>query len=775
MSSLPEKQYLEAAEKALENKDYESAIAQLKKLSQNTKNLTLLSTAQKRLIVAYQNSGKIAEAIPLCQHLQNTAEIQDQIWATNQLTALNQAQISANITGFVADQSSSSSSANQPSFTEKKSSDQSLKESSNLSPSPTKKTIKPPVDPEENTKTSPATKTTPSPEIPWKNVPKPKTWKPLKRPSLSPLWRNIFISLSLFFLFINTVTKFFMEVTNHLLVELPSVRPFQPFYRDPTIALAVFVLVVFLTSPWLLNGLLKIIYQCQTFPLYKLTSRYPVTVKLIQRYCNQKKIPFPKLGLLPTPTPIIFSYGHSPKNACIVFSEGLLTQLSDEEIATLIAGEIATIGYFPLYIFSGAIALLQVPYTLYSQITLWGETLYQRLPKQPPRFIPHWFWRDIPPLVRNSAADLGGFFYLAYRLWKIPLNLLFQAQHSYKDYLSVSLTGDPNGKIRGLIKIAIGMTQEMVTQKETSWLVESFSPLFPIGYGQGFYLGSLSGYLSLETILSWEKTQKEKYYLNGFPSHPIISDRVCHLSQFAKRYQLPLELDISLPKPPEKSLRKRLEKLINTYQTLPLLQKSLCIGITLGVILRLLLWGMGMISNQLDIMLLAWLTDTEDFLTACILFIFSLSLILGTNHYFPNVKVSNANNNPSLSRWLTTINHPQEVSSLRISGELLGRSGISNWLGQDLILKTSTGIIFLHISSRLGIIGNLLPNFPRPNQFVKQPVIVSGWLRRGVIPWLDVERMTNNKRQSFRANYPIWLTILAVIAAAWGTQLVLQA
>jgi hypothetical protein len=254
----------------------------------------------------------------------------------------------------------------------------------------------------------------------------------------------------------------------------------------------------------------------------------------------------------------------------------------------------------------------------------------------------------------------------------------------------------------------------------------------------------------------------------------LISDRAFNLLQFAKRYQLPLELEVSKPTPPEKRFGKQVQKLITSYQVLPLFQLSLYVGLALGIVLRLILWSIGLISEQLDVLALTWLTEGESFLTACILVVFSLSIIMGTNHYFPDIKLSNSNNNPSLSQWLTSINHPQQVYSLRINGKLLGRSGISNWLGQDLILKTETGTIFLHISSRLGMIGNILPNFPRPNQFIQQSVIVSGWLRRGIIPWIDVERITNDQRQSLRAGYPIWLTILAFVAAIWGTQLILQ-
>ena len=786
MSFSSEENHFNAGEKALESGNYKSAIAHFQKVLKTTQDQSLLSSAQKLLVSAYLKTGQTKEAINLCQHLQNSGNVQDQVWATTQLNQLNQAQNSTNLTGFVADTSPASSttkqSLSQQPISKPLSSQRQLPSSRFSSSKKTvetndtqqKKQTKNTSIIQEKTETKSQSSTLQPIKIQWRNAPGAKQWKPWKQVSFFKFGTRMITSLVVFFGVFRLSIQLLIEITNTLLVELPYFEPFQPFYGDPTIALIFFIAIIFLVSPWLLNTLLKFCYQSQQLPIYKLVTRCPAAGKFLQKSCQQQKLPLPKLKILPTNAPLIFSYGQIPKNAQIIISEGLLTQLTDEEVATVLAGELGMIRYFPLCIFSGAIALLQVPYTLYWQISHWGETIYQYLPKTPPRFLPNWIWRDIPPLTRNSAAFIATFFYLNFRLWQFPLNWLFQAQHSYRDQFSLSLTGDPNAKVRALMKIAMGMTHEIETQKQTPFLLEGFNGLFPIGYRQGLHLGSLSRNFSLETILSWESSQGYRHQLNWFQSHPLISDRAFNLLQFAKRYQLPLELDISRPTPPVKGFGKQVQKLITTYQVLPLFQLSLYVGLALGILLRLMLWGIGFISEQLNVISLAWLTEAESLLAACTLMIFSLAIIMGTNHYFPDIKVSNTNNNPSLAQWLTTINHPQQVYSLRMNGQLFGRGGISNWLGQDLILKTETGTIFLHVSSRLGIIGNILPNFPRPNQFIQQSIIVSGWLRRGIIPWIDVERITNHQRHSLRAGYPIWLTILAVVAAIWGTQLILQ-
>ncbi|QDZ41128.1 hypothetical protein FRE64_14970 [Euhalothece natronophila Z-M001] len=770
---------LNLAQKALAAREYESAIAQFEQICQNSHDQTLISTAKKGLVSAYIKSGKAEKAIQLCEEIQQTGDISNQVWARRQLKELKTAERLSETTGFVVDTAPPDVSPppvkKRQSF-KKETPPETPKKKPISSPKTEKKTAKKKQEKKNKAKPKPLKELSkPSIKREWRDAPSAENWQPLSIKFQFRFWLRIAISIVAFFWLFRASIEIFMGLTNDLLVSLPDIRPFQPFYRDPTITLIIFLVIVCIISPWWLDGVMSILYQRRKLSLSEFLTRCPDSGKILRNYCRQHKIPFPYLGLLHITSPVIFSYGHLPKNTRIIVSEGLLSQLEDEEIATLLAGELAMSRYGLFPILSSAIAFLQIPYSLYYQIAYWGEKSYQKIPKRSPRFIPNWIWRDIPPLIRNSGAIISNFFYLAYRLWQLPLNWIFQAQHFYRDQFSVSLTGNPNAKVRALIKLTFGMTHGIEVEKQTPYFLESFNPLFPIGYRQGLSLGSLSEHIALETILNWELSQPYRHYLNSFHSHPPISDRAFNLLQFATKYQLPLELEITNPHPSSRSWIDQIKTLISAYRVFPLLQKSVYLGIILGVILRLIFWGMGIISEQLDFFYLSWLTEAETILNGSILFAFSLSLLIGINHYFPNLKLSKENNNPNLSQWLTQMTHPQEVASLRIEGQLLGRSGISNWLGQDLILKTKRGIIPLHFSSRLGIIGNTLPNFSRPNQFIQKPVIVSGWLRRGVIPWLDVERITYNQRHSIQAHYPIWVTMIAVGAAIWGAQLILQA
>ncbi|MFP3326378.1 M48 family metalloprotease, partial [Planococcus sp. SIMBA_160] len=71
--------------------------------------------------------------------------------------------------------------------------------------------------------------------------------------------------------------------------------------------------------------------------------------------------------------PIIFVYGHLGKTNHLVISQGLLQQLSDIELATLIAAEIGHRSTGVSLFFSVAVTLLQIPYTCYQALSRWGD------------------------------------------------------------------------------------------------------------------------------------------------------------------------------------------------------------------------------------------------------------------------------------------------------------------------------------------------------------------------------------------------------------------
>ena len=100
----------------------------------------------------------------------------------------------------------------------------------------------------------------------------------------------------------------------------------------------------------------------------------------------------------------------------------------------------------------------------------------------------------------------------------------------------------------------------------------------------------------------------------------------------------------------------------------------------------------------------------------------------------------------------------------------MGRPGLANWLGQDLIFKTADArLLKLHFFSVLGPLGNVVSQQAKPTALIGKSVQVLGWFRRGNRPWLDIDKLRLNNGTLLQAAHPI--TSLLVIAITIGLAL----
>ncbi len=60
-----------------------------------------------------------------------------------------------------------------------------------------------------------------------------------------------------------------------------------------------------------------------------------------------------------------------------------------------------------------------------------------------------------------------------------------------------------------------------------------------------------------------------------------------------------------------------------------------------------------------------------------------------------------------------------------------------------------------------------------PQDFIGKNVSVTGWLRRGATPYVDIQTLKTASGIRVNSPHPIWSTILTVAAFAWGTYIVL--
>jgi Zn-dependent protease with chaperone function len=547
---------------------------------------------------------------------------------------------------------------------------------------------------------------------------------------------------------------------NHALTLLSNILPdflsskivFLPSeYRYWAKALLAVLLGLAIASPWLWDLLLRLSAKRHPFPLQKLREVSPEAASLLNKRCQKQRWPFPTLWKLATPVPLIFSYGWLPRNARLVVSEGLLAQLSADEIATLVRYEMAhwKTFYWPLLSLQGLV--LQLFHQLYWQLALLGNQWAHRQPNQRRHKALIWL-----------VGILANLSYVMFWLLQIPGLWLSRVRTYYGDRAATEATGNPNALARALIKLSFGLADSVAIQGYTPALTESLTLLLPVC--PDLIRQPLYGSLPLAQLFAWDSLNPLRNWMSVSDAHPPLGDRLRVVMAYAQHWKLELELPLAaLPKRRKGLSRSEWTRLIR--QGMPFF--ALAFGLACGLGLLLL----GAIGKWLSWPVLDWMHKDTRLLYACALMGLSLGTMLRINRFFPDLSFKMPLTS-ELTRWISDVSSlPVNSLPAKFSGTLLGRPGLANWLGQDLILKTSeAGLLKLHFFSALGPLGNALSWQPKPAVLVGNPIQVLGWFRRGNRPWLDIDQLRLQNGVLVQAAHPIvslWIVISTGAIALW--------
>ncbi|MGA7937710.1 MAG: zinc metalloprotease HtpX [Kovacikia sp.] len=589
----------------------------------------------------------------------------------------------------------------------------------------------------------------------WRQAERAKGWKPIGKVDIALLFATQAITAIALFWIVQQIVYLFMLTPSRVMSLIPFVQFRHQLFGPPVWSILIFLGILFLASRWLLDALLTVLYGLQPLSLNKLGNYSPETVQSLNRFCRQRRLPMPTLGLLPTAAPVAFSYGCIPQVTRIVVSQGLLDQLADDEIAAIYANEIGHVSYWDVPLMSLLILVNQIPYTAYRLIADWGNQQSVAVL----RVLASW----------GAALSYGLYWLLRW------FGLWLSRQRVYNsDRVSANLTGNPNGLTRALLKIAMGTAKDVQQQGQTSYLIESFDLLTPLGHQLATPLGSVYPQFPWETVLAWELTNPYRHWLSVSNSHPPTGDRLHRLATYARHWKLNTELDFGNTQPNRQAATIRQRKSVLTAQqwrTL-LLQGAPFFGLGFGLAMAFILSIIGWVGLRLTVNQISWLYGDPTVLRGLPLIGFSLGTFLRINPFFPDFKLSTARATDPAASLAGLLKDPAMIPvdspSVQLEGKLLGRPGISNLLSQDLLLQTPTGLVRLHCFSLLGPLGNLLSQEVRFTDFLQQNIAAMGWFRRGATPWIDVDTLRTSGGRTSRSNHPLWSTIVAVVTAALG-------
>lgn len=516
--------------------------------------------------------------------------------------------------------------------------------------------------------------------------------------------------------------------------------------------LAVFAIA---TSPWAIALLIRTHHPMSPMTTSALAQYSPEAHRLLQRIAQESAIALPTLTLIDSPLPIALSYGFGPKFATIAVSQGILTALNESEIAALYTQEIAHITHWTTPLLSGAVVLQAMPYLAYVAASRLGDRGLM-LSKRSFRFA------ILGGLLKGMAHLCGlvasGFYalYCGVRwtgLW------LSRSRTYYSDRMVCNATGNPNGLVKVLLKLTQATRKAIVIHGSMPMDLELLEPLLPINLSESISTHKVKSIGAVKVDRWWEINQSQIPLSVRF-SRLMLTARSWHIKTLFDR--------------PEQPWNWTLGASVQTWA-------KPWFWAVMGYAIAWALWGMGWVTYLLGWSRLAWLGSDYDLFLGLPLVGFGLGTFVRFNAFFPDLPALflRADDRSGIPERITLTHgtdnglSPEQVM---LTGTLAGRSGIANWLAQDLWLITDRGDhIALHVTSKTGPFGLGLARLL--NQWsiaesIGQSIVVSGWLRQGVTPWIDAEVVRIGSR-IIRSEHQFATVMIGAIGVAIGLYIAL--
>ena len=168
---------------------------------------------------------------------------------------------------------------------------------------------------------------------------------------------------------------------------------------------------------------------------------------IVARRCRAAGIPLVKLGVVDDGTPNAFTFGHTPGDARIWVTRGLLERLDERELDAVVAHEVGHIKHWDFAVMTVAAVVPMGLYLVY--LVARGAD-------------------------RGEARAVAVGAYVGYLIAQFTLLALSRARETAADHWSCETTEDGDALASALVKVAYGMGQVSAERKaEVAALVES--------------------------------------------------------------------------------------------------------------------------------------------------------------------------------------------------------------------------------------------------------------------------------------------------------------
>ncbi len=452
----------------------------------------------------------------------------------------------------------------------------------------------------------------------------------------------------------------------------------------------------------------------------------------LHRVCAARGLKVPRLGVIPDGTPNAFTYGHTPANARIVVTSGLIESLSPDELNAVIAHELGHVEHWDFVVMT--IATL-VPMLLY-QLYVFGRHV-------------------------DAARPVAFGAYAAYFVSQFVVLLLSRTREYLADQYAANVTRQPNALSSALIKIALGMVaaegrvkharaegsdDQKLLAKRSERLAGSVAlmGISNVSAGRSLILTQADP-AQAAAVMRWDVASPWAALFEIGSTHPLTARRVLAMNrEAAKLHQAPVYV---VP-----------EVAADTRAGFPL-AVALWAAPVVGWVTVFLALGHRFDDD------FAFLNFPPDLLAYALIATGVTSLVRIAARYSGGTPEA-----MTIRRLLEDVNVSEMAPRrVKLRAEVVGRGLPGAFWSPDFVVRDETGMVFVLFRHGMPF-ARLWFALSSLEFMVDKTVTLEGWYRRGARPYVELSSVHH---EGGRTNTYSWVvqSIVAIVAGAVGVGL----
>lgn len=459
--------------------------------------------------------------------------------------------------------------------------------------------------------------------------------------------------------------------------------------------------------------------------------------EFLLKLCADRHLKMPRIGLISSDTPNAFTFGHVPRDANVVVTTGLLKILSPEEVNAVLAHEMGHAEHWDFAVMTLAALAPLLLYQFY-RFALRGNS-NQQTGNDPNT--------KIPAGVAEGA-------YVAYLLSQFLVLLLSRKREYYADRFSARVTGNPDALACALVKIAYGMVKvdgefrhamEDATGEKRArldWERQEAGSLALMGIcnlraGRTLALGSAGG-VGAAPLMRWDLVNPWARVYELSSTHPLTALRIQALNRESEAIHQP----VTHPLPAARQMQ---------WTSFPL---------------EVLLWAAPWICSGALLGVLEFNSRAPHGLAPALLFVTGAAWAVRTwFRYYGSAQ------HATIRELMEDVKVSQmRPRAVRLEGTIIGFGVPGAFWCPDLVLRDSTGMLYVLYRQSIPF-ARLFFALSSAERYIGRKVVIEGWFRRGLQPYVEMACLTGDDGKPRRA-YSRWVQygaagLVAAAGVAW--------